>query len=296
MQNSELILTSAGALYHLGVKPGELATKIIFVGDQDRVGKVSQFFEKVEFTQQNREFVTHTGWFRDQRISVISTGIGTDNIDIVWNEIDAIFNMDLVHRTPLSTFTPVKALRLGTCGGMQPDIPVGTIVNSQFAIGSDGLLSFYDDSSLRTPTVKELESAWDVFQQKENLNFPTYITQGSSSLFHLLAKEQPLVQNGITFTATGFYGPQGRGWGRVPIRYPRLPEQIAKFKSLSGLRILNMEMETAGILGLAKALGHAAGSLSVIIANRQKGVFSADPQAAVAHLIQRGLEIMVKWE
>lgn len=295
MKASELILTDKGAVYHLGLKPGDLASKIIFVGDQDRVGKVSRFFEKIEFSCQNREFSTHTGWLKGQRISVISTGIGTDNIDIVWNEIDALFNIDLQNQTPLKDFTQVKVLRLGTCGGMQMDLPVGTLVNSRFSVGADGLMDFYDVPNSHSSELKELGIEFHTFKENEKFAFSTYLTEGSADLYQFLTKTFPAIQHGITFTANGFYGPQGRSLGRIPVRYPQLPERLATFTDKAGNRFLNMEMETAGILGLASALGHQAGSLSVILANRQAGAFSKDPQAAVANLIQQGLEIMLSW-
>ena len=290
MKASELILRSDGSLYHLHLKPGDLASRIIFVGDPDRVTAISKHFSEIHIERRNREFYTLTGAFRGLPLSIISTGIGTDNIDIVWNEIDALFNIDLNTRKLKSSLTPLKVLRLGTCGGMQENVEVGSLVNSVYAIGGDGLMTFYEQ--------RESEEMKDTFSshlaESEYTTFPFYTSTGSESFSRLLQKHFPHILQGITFTAAGFYGPQGRSLGRIPIKYPDLPLRLSEF-SYKAYKILNMEMETAAILGLGKALGHEAASLSTILANRQRGTFSQNPGQAVEKLIRTGLEALSMW-
>ncbi|MEM7372282.1 MAG: nucleoside phosphorylase [Bacteroidota bacterium] len=296
MRETELILNSDGSIYHLALHPGELAKRIFFVGDQDRVEKVGQYFDDIEFVRRKREFCTLTGSYLGDRISVISTGIGTDNIDIVWNEIDALFNLSFSTRYPNARAQRLKVIRLGTCGGMQADVPVDSLVLSAYALGADGLMPFYDVPPL-TGRGALFEHQWQTFLQATGLNVNVYAAQGSRHLTKLVEDLFPNILTGITFTANGFYGPQGRTLGRVSVKWPNLPERLATFAlPEQKLRVLNMEMETAGILGLGRALGHEAGSLSVILANRGTGKFSETPAASVDYLIRTGLEVMRNWQ
>lgn len=292
-QESELILNPDTSIYHLNLKVGELADRIIFVGDPDRVEQVSRHFDKIEFKVRKREFYTITGYLHDQRISVMSTGIGTDNIDIVWNEIDALFNFDFNTRQIKTQLTQLHVLRLGTCGGLRPENPVGTIVNSSYAIGADGLMHFYNTSTFHDP---EFHKAFQNFKNNSLPNTPPlYTSSGSKSFSQLLTNDFPHIKSGITFTAAGFYGPQGRNLGRLGLRSPNLTTQLQEF-GYQGLAVLNMEMETAGILSLGKGLGHEAASLSVILANRSRGEFHPAPKQAVENLIEQGLDMLLKWE
>ena len=288
---TELILNSDGSVYHLKLKPGELAKKIIFVGDPDRVEKVAKHFDRIEFKRQKREFVTITGYLKGERLSVISTGIGPDNIDIVWNEIDALFNIDFESRIPFANPESIKVLRLGTCGGMQEEIPVGSMVLSNYAIGGDSLMQYYDVD----PMSVDLAQTLRIFQYRNELFYlPLYVASGDDELWEEVAKADPDILGGITFTAAGFYGPQGRSLGRIPVRIPELPDIISQFE-YDNHQVLNMEMETAAILALGNALGHQAASLCVILANRITGDFHDDPFAAEAALIEKGLFLLRCW-
>lgn len=291
MKASELIKNPDGSVYHLALKPGQIADKIIFVGDQKRVDRFVNFFDHIEFQQQKREFHTLTGTISGQRVSVISTGIGTDNIDIVWNELDALANIDLFTGRIKDQLSSLKVLRLGTCGGLQPEISVGSFVNSIYAIGSDALLHYY-------PVQKEYENLRSAFLSFWNKTFPScpefYATGNAESLNLLLGRKYPNVIPGITFTAAGFYAPQGRNQGRAGVRFTNLPARLAAFNH-HNIFMTNMEMETSGILGLGKTLGHEAGSISVILANRHTGEFSSDPARDELNLIETGLEILMDW-
>ncbi|MEL6673614.1 MAG: nucleoside phosphorylase [Bacteroidota bacterium] len=290
MNASEFILNADGSVYHLHLKPGEVAEKIIFVGDPDRVSRVGDFFDEIELRRQKREFHTLTGVYGGQRMTVISTGIGTDNIDIVWQELDALFNLNFDARLPKTELTTLRVLRLGTCGGLQEHVPVGTIVNSRFAIGADGLMHYYQH-----PSHPGLSQQWAAYAAVSGLiDVRGYPAEGSSSFERVLRRNFSGVESGITFTAAGFYGPQGRAAGRLPLRFPQLPDRMAGFV-YEDYRVLNMEMETAGILGMGQALGHEAASLSVILANRPLGTFADDPAREEKRLIHMGLEAMLRW-
>lgn len=293
IQASELILNPDNSIYHLNLKVGELADRIIFVGDPDRVDQVSKHFDKIEHKVRKREFYTVTGLYQQERLSVLSTGIGTDNIDIVWNEIDALFNFDFQTRQIKSTLTQLRVLRLGTCGGLRPENPVGTLVNSAYAIGADGLMHFYQMDAFRDA---DFHLSFQDFHKKFLPNTPPFYTSSGSHSFQSLIQEKfPHIKAGITFTAAGFYGPQGRNLGRLNLQAPGLIDQLQDFR-YKDFAILNMEMETAGILGLGKGLGHEAASLSVILANRSRGEFHPNPKQAVEHLIEEGLEMILKWK
>lgn len=280
---SELILSKRGAIYHLDLLPEEVADTIITVGDPDRVKAVSMYFDRLEVARQHREFVTHTGHIGKKRLSVISTGIGTDNIDIVLTELDALFNIDLQSRQVKSNLTTLKIIRVGTSGALQPDTAIDSIVSSGFAIGMDNLLNFYQLEN--TPFEKELLFAFLNHVQENHIAFLPYIAGGSDSL---LSDFSAISARGITITCPGFYGPQGRILRAAPA-FPQLINQLSTF-SMPGQRITNFEMETAGIYGMARILGHEAISLSTIIANRIEKKFSRNPNKSVDKLIKLTLE------
>lgn len=276
--SSELILNPDGSVYHLNLKPENIARDIIFVGDQDRVEKITQHFDSIEFTTQKREFKTQTGSYKGKRISVISTGIGPDNIDIVLNELDALVNIDLATREPKQELTSLRIIRIGTSGALQPEIPVNSFVLSAYAIGLDNMLRSYQ---LEGTTEREMEDIFILHTDWDSNKGRPYAMKGSASLADLLHSDA--VFKGITATAGGFYGPQGRVL-RLPLQDAELNQKMDSFR-YGGLSITNLEMETAAIYGLSALLGHQALSMNAIIANRSTGTFSADPNDAIARLI-----------
>lgn len=278
IKSSELILNPDGSVYHLNLRPEHLAENIIFVGDQNRVDRISRHFDTIEFSTQKREFKTHTGTYKGKRFSVISTGIGPDNIDIVVNEIDALFNIDLETREIKQELTSVNIVRIGTSGSLQADIPVNSFVLSQYGLGLDNMMRSY---LIEDITDYAMEEAFIAHTQWDMRKGRPYFIQNSSWLEEKLSSEQTF--KGITGTAGGFYGPQGRVL-RLEIQDPELNHKIDNFK-FNDYRITNFEMETSAIYGLAKLLGHHAVSLNTIIANRANGTFSEDPYAAVDQLI-----------
>ncbi|MBL4586894.1 MAG: nucleoside phosphorylase, partial [Flavobacteriales bacterium] len=264
---SELILNEDGSIYHLKLKPENIADTIILVGDQGRVEKVSKHFDNIEFKVQNREFVTHTGNIGTKRLTVLSTGIGTDNIDIVINELDALVNIDLKNRIEKTEQKSLNLIRLGTSGSLQEDIPVDSYLLSTHGIGFDGVLNYYEKGSEVEDT--ELTDAF-MEQTKWNAAFPRpYIVAGSEKLFNLLKEG---THQGMTATANGFYGPQGRKLRLTPT-VPDLNERLNKF-SYKNHRITNFEMETSALFGLGKALGHECATVCAIIANRFRKEYS----------------------
>lgn len=282
---SELILNSRGAIYHLNLKPADIADTIITVGDPDRVKEVSKHFDELEDTFQHREFVTHTGRVGHKRLSVISTGIGTDNIDIVLTELDALVNIDLENRTINSSLRQLNVIRIGTCGSLQGDIPVDSFVASSHAIGIDNLLNFY--TTVNNEEEKQLLHAFVTQTQLHDRFAQPYIAGAS---FGLLRHFVQGFHQGITITCPGFYGPQGRVL-RAGLSNPHLIDRLTEFK-FGNHHIANFEMETAGIYGLGKLLGHQCVSLSVIVANRIHKNFSTDSNAAVEKLIVKTLDIL----
>lgn len=282
---SELILNSRGAIYHLDVRPEELATNIITVGDPDRVREVSKHFDSVEITRSHREFVTHTGRLGGKRITVVSTGIGTDNIDIVLNELDALVNIDLESRTIKNEHTSLNIIRLGTTGSLQEDVAIDELVASTHGIGIDNLMNFYrlepndEENNLLQQFISHTQLSARLAQP--------YISAGS---IHLMKHFVDGFHQGITVTCPGFYGPQGRIL-RLGLRQPDLIDTLTSF-NYGGHRITNFEMETAGIYGLGKLLGHQCLSLSVIVANRINKTFSKDGSKAVENLIIKSLEVI----
>ena len=279
---SELVLNPDGSVYHLHLRPQDIAQTIITVGDPGRVEKVSAHFDSIRFKTHKREFVTHTGTYRGKELTVISTGIGTDNIDIVLTELDALVNIDLNTRTPKDTHTSLDIVRLGTCGGLQDDVPLDSLVVSAHAIGFDNFVYFYEhNGQFNTPMSKAFmkAAAWS-----SPLSDP-YGVSADEGLLNTFLEAGFL--KGITVTNVGFYGPQGRSL-RIPLAYPKLNKAMKEF-SFEGTRILNLEMETAGIYAMAALLGHKALSLNVILANRELETFSKDPGAAVDRLIELAL-------
>ena len=282
-KDSELILNADGSIYHLKLRPEHLADTVIVVGDQGRVPLISKYFDKIEYEIQSREFLTHTGFFKNKRISVTSTGIGTDNIDIVLNELDAVANIDLEKRVPKDKHKTLDIIRLGTSGALQPDIPVDTMVASAFGLGFDGLMHFYEYDRMLSE-----EKMADAFASHVNwskmLPYP-YIFAASQNLLDKLAGE--LIQ-GITGTANGFYGPQGREL-RIPLAYPELNGLIETF-SFDDHRITNFEMETSALFGLGKVLGHNTLTVCNIIANRSRREYSKDVKNSIDRMIRYMLE------
>jgi len=276
---SELIINEDGSIYHLRLKPNELASTIITVGDPQRVDLISKHFDKIHLTRINREFKTVTGELNGQQISIIATGIGTDNIDIVFNEIDALFNIDFESREIKSNFSKIKFIRIGTSGAIREDIVLDSTIISEYAVGLDGLLNFYKDKSER---IEELEV---LFRKDTQIDF-CYAVKASESL---LKKFSHLGHNGITTTATGFYGPQSRNI-RLDAKYS-LPELLANSR-YKDLKFTNLEMETSGIYGLSSLLRHEAISINAILANRVTGAFSKQASKTVEQLIQATLEIV----
>lgn len=276
---SELILNPDGSIYHLNLLPEDIADTIINVGDPDRVKMVSSFFDKVEIRKQKREFVTHTGEYRGKRITVISTGIGTDNIDIVYNELDALVNVDLQTRTIKNNLKSLNLIRIGTSGALQEDILPDSFVCSSHGLGLDGLLNYYnwnpdnEESDLQQALMNQLPSEG---------RFPrVYLAQGSKILFAKLSKD---MHTGITASCSGFYGPQGREIRLKPFRND-LIDRLSAFRS-EGLRVTNFEMETGAMYGLARMLGHHCCSVNVIVANRIRQEFSKKSYESIKNLIQ----------
>lgn len=281
--SSELILNPDGSVYHLNLKPEHIAQDIIFVGDQNRVEKITKHFSSIEFSQQKREFKTQTGVFKGKRMTVISTGIGPDNIDIVMNELDALVNIDLTTRKPKESLTSLNIIRIGTSGSLQADIPCDSFVMAQYGLGLDNMLRSYLIDSITENDIEDAfiqQTNWDMRKGKP------YVIACSEQLEKRLESES--IFKGFTGTAGGFYGPQGRVL-RLDIQDPELNSKMDRF-NFNGTRMTNLEMETAAIYGLGKLLGHQCLSLNAIIANRATGTFSEDPYKAVDALIVYALD------
>ncbi|MBK8611643.1 MAG: nucleoside phosphorylase [Chitinophagaceae bacterium] len=282
---SELIINNRGAVYHLDVRPEELADTIIVVGDPGRVERVSAHFDKIDYRLSHREFNTHTGYIGNQHISVISTGIGPDNIDIVFNELDALANIDFGTRMIREKLTKLNIIRFGTSGSLQADIPVDSMVASTHGLGLDNLLNFYKYE--KTADDKAMADAF-VSQTKLDTTITNpYAFSGSEKL---LQKFGTGFHKGITVTCPGFFGPQGRVL-RLALSSPELVDRLTHF-SFNDHRITNFEMETSAIFGLGKLMGHECMSINAIIANRVVKEFSKDSEAAVEKLIKKALEAL----
>ncbi len=284
---SELILNPDGSVYHLNLRPEHIAHTIITVGDPDRVDKVTNYFDHVEFQTKKREFHTQTGTYKGKRISVISTGIGTDNIDIVLNELDALVNIDLEKREVKSELTSLDIIRIGTSGSIQKEIPINAFLISEYAVGFDSLLHFYESKHVQYEDISNAllkHTDWSEAKSKP------YVVKCDEALMKKFYSDKTF--KGFTATNVGFYGPQGRIL-RLSLEDNELNDKLANF-DYEGMPITNMEMETAGIYGLSKLLGHKALSMNAIIANRATGEFTKDSKKVVDDLIIYCLEKLVQ--
>jgi len=279
IKQSELILNPDGSIYHLHLRPEDLATTIITVGDPDRVDQVSKYFDHIELKQQKREFKTHTGLYKNQRITVISTGIGSDNIDIVLNELDALVNIDFETRTLKNKLTALNIVRIGTSGALQADIPVDSILMSTYGLDINGMLPSYKIETIRN---KAFEKAFCMHTEWNNDRAQPVLVENSKALEHQLYENHILT--GITATCGGFYGPQGRML-RLEPKDSIFRNKLQSFR-YKDLKITNFEMETSAIYGLSKLLGHQACSMNAILANRANGSFSKKPDETINNLIQ----------
>ncbi len=284
---SELIITGRGAIYHLDLRPEELADTVIVVGDPDRVKKVSKHFDRIEYKQQHREFITHTGYIGKKRLSVMSTGIGPDNIDIAINELDALANIDFETREIKKDFTKLNIIRFGTSGSLQADIPVDSFVASTHGLGLDNLLNFY--SYNKSQDEQDMANAFIEQTKLDGSVTIPYAFKGSETL---LNKFGPKFHKGVTVTCPGFYGPQGRIL-RLGVSSPGLIDRLTHF-NFNNHRITNFEMETSAIYGLGRLLGHECLSVNAIVANRVVKEFSKDSAAAVKKLIKKALEALTE--
>lgn len=280
---SELILNTRGAVYHLNLLPEEVAPIIVTVGDPSRVSMVSKYFDELRIKQEHREFVTHTGRIGAKEISVISTGIGTDNIDIVLNELDALVNIDLNERTAKSQLQSLNIIRIGTSGSLQQDVPEDSYIVSTYGLGIDNLLNFYTHSN-NEEEKNMLQHFIAHTQMNERFSQPYIATASASLLKHFVNG----FYHGITITCPGFYGPQGRVL-RLGLSDPEMINRFTIFQ-FGNNRILNFEMETAGIYGLGRLLGHNCISLSTVVVNRITKSFSNDVNAAIENLIEKTLD------
>ncbi len=277
---SELIINPDGSIYHLNLKPEHLASTVIAVGDPDRVQKVSQYFDEVEFKVSKREFVTHTGTYKGKRITAISTGMGTDNIEIFMTELDALVNIDLKSRIPKKEHTALNIIRIGTSGSMRSEIPAGAMLASKYGIGLDSLMAFYnvESTALENAVGKKIEEVL-------GLSFEPYCIEGSAMLLKLLGED---LIHGNTVTCPGFFGPQGREV-RLKPRIPNIIERLASI-NVDGFQMTNFEMETAGYYAMGRLLGHETLSLNAIVANRITHEFAEDANGIVDKLIQGTLK------
>ena len=286
--SSELILNPDGSIYHLNLLPDHISDTILTVGDPARVAQVSRHFDSVEFEGTHREFVTHVGYYRGKRLTVLSTGMGTDNIDIVMNELDALVNIDFVARTvrPAEERLSLRIIRLGTSGSLQPDVPIGAMLATEHAVGLDSLMHFYPlvETGLETEIATELQASLQ-------LPFAPYVVRGSDLLREQLGAGLVM---GNTLTCPGFYGPQGRVL-RLDLRQSDYITRLQNFRHQSAegeFRLANFEMETAGYYALGRLLGHEVLSLNAIVANRATGEFAENATAVVDEMIERTLQLV----
>lgn len=282
ISETDLILNSDGSVYHLNLLPKHIGETIIAVGDQSRVYRVSQYFDDIEFEMNKREFITHIGKFKGKRVTVISTGIGTDNIEIFFTELDALINVDLKTRELKSRKKKLKVIRIGTSASLREDVPLGSHLVTEYAVGFDNLMSFYN---LEMDAFEE-SIAKDI-QKKTSIPFTPYVVKGSALLRGQYASDMIV---GNTITAPGFYAPQGREV-RIPVKYPKLLEELSRYHNKTNdFWLTNFEMETAGYYAMARLLGHEVLSVNAIIANRAKNKFSKDPNKIIDGLIKKVLE------
>ena len=275
---TELIITEEGRIYHLDLLPEDIGDNIILVGDQERVPTISKYFDRIELKRSKREFVTHTGLINNKRVSVISTGIGCDNIDIVVNELDALVNIDFEKKVVKKDHQTLNIIRIGTCGALQKEIPVDQFVLSTYGLGFDGLLAFYnpiyedDEKALQKAFLQQIPWPKDANQP--------YFVRGSKILSEKIGKG---MHHGITATANGFYGPQGRSL-RLKTKLPDMNKFLNRF-DYKNQKILNFEMETSALYGLSTMLGHHACTVCAVIGNRFSNTFSKDYKKAVENLV-----------
>lgn len=277
---SELVLNEDGSVYHLNLKPEDIAEKIILVGDPDRVPRVSKYFDKIEIKKNKREFYTHTGVLRGERITVMSSGIGTENIDIVMNELDALVNIDLKNKELKDTHQSLQLFRLGTCGSVNPDIEVDNMLVSKNVVGLDGLLHFYSDYHFENDFSKNFLAKFPY----ENIKPMLYFSDWAEDIADYYKDAK---YHGNTATFPGFYAPQGR-----QLRLKSLEDKFLEV--LNDLGVSNFEMETSAIYGLSKLLGHKALTVNCVIANRRRGEFSADHHQSEKMMIEWVLERLIK--
>ena len=278
--DADLILNKDGSVYHLNLKPEHVSNNIIVVGDPGRVYHISKHFDDIEFEMNKREFITHTGTYKDKRITVMSTGIGVDNIEIAMIELDALFNIDLKKRTPKEKKESFNVIRIGTSGAIQEDLDIGSEVVSEYGIGMDNLMLFYkmDHTEFELEIGKKIQNALD-------LSVPPYVVEGSQALRERLGAG---FIGGNTVTTPGFYAPQGRQL-RIEVQNPKLLDQITYFNH-NGFWLTNFEMETSMIYAFARLLGHQALSINAILGNRVKGAFSKNPYKTIDSIIEKVLE------
>ncbi|MBL4710558.1 MAG: nucleoside phosphorylase [Flavobacteriales bacterium] len=280
---SELILNPDGSIYHLALRPEQISNKIIVAGDPHRIATISAKFDSIETKVENREFITHTGIFNGERITAMATGIGTDNIDIVLNELDALVNIDLEKRTVKENLTSLQIVRIGTCGSIQESVPSDEVVVSTHAIGLDGLMNFYNFKM--NAEEQELFTAFkSQTEWREEFNRP-YLVKGSESLIEKVGKG---FHKGVTMTANGFYAPQGRRLRLLP-KHTEVNEDLRKF-NYKGHKIVNYEMETSALYGLSSLMGHEACTVCAVVANRYANSFSKDYKPVISKLIDNVLE------
>lgn len=285
LKESEFILNEDGSIYHLKLHPEQLAKTIITVGDPERVPAIVKYFDSIEYSVKRREFHTQTGIYKNIRISVVSTGIGTGNIDIVFNELDALVNIDFKTREVKEKLTSLDIIRIGTSGSIQKDVPIDSFLVSQAGIGFDSMMHFYDSREILDVSFAEALSKH--LELSSQIGKP-YVVPFDAEL---ASKFITGYERGITLTNGGFYGPQGRVL-RLPVQDPEQNNKLASFR-YQGQKITNLEMETAGMYGLAKLLGHRTVSLNAIVANRATGEFSANPAKTVDLLIRDALDRIV---
>ena len=281
---TELVLNSKNQVYHLGISPENVSEKIILVGDQERVSLVSSQFDSIEFKSNHREFFCHTGTYKNKRISVISTGIGTDNIDIVVNELDALFNIDLNTKTEKQELKRIELLRIGTCGILQSDIPIHSYILSEYALGLDNVGHFYKLPFKDEETIL-LKSILD--QNIFPKHIVPYIKKASADFMNKF--DSPKCYKGITVTSSGFYGPQGREL-RIPTHTRGLHEKLEVFRDTYHNRFVNFEMESSALFTLGQGLGHSCATICLGIANRPNLSFSSDYSKDMSQLIQYSLD------
>ncbi|MDI9355798.1 MAG: nucleoside phosphorylase [Chitinophagaceae bacterium] len=282
IKNTDLILNADGSIYHLHLLSENIARLILVVGDPNRVSQISKYFDRIEFRMQNREFITHTGYIGKKKITALSSGIGTDNVEIVLNELDALVNIDLSSGNIKAEKTTLEIIRIGTSGGLQKDIPVESFLVSEYAIGLDTLGFFYDIPQM------DFEKRWaEDMREKLEIGFVPYIVKGDDSFFKKISS---YCIQGNTITVPGFYNPQGRVL-RIHNRFSHLVPFLEKY-TFENKRMTNLEMETAGYYGMSRMMGHKAISVNAILANRVSDTFSKNPEKTIDTLIQKTLEVI----